>query len=68
MSQLEVDKEHPSPNRYHGKVNMSEIHEIGMDELCVMMGEGIDSVHEALIAGDYIEEVVNTACYLTTTW
>ena len=58
----------PFPNRYHGKVNESEIHEIGMDELCVMMGEGVDSVHEALIAGDNIEEVVNTVCYLTTTW
>ena len=49
------------PNRYHGEVNESEIHEIGMAELCNMMGEGVDNVYEALVAGDYIEEVVNTA-------
>ena len=32
-----------------------------MAELCNMMGEGVDNVYEALVAGDYIEEVVNTA-------
>ena len=51
----------PFPNRYHGEVNESKIHKIGMAELCHMMGKGMDNVYDALVAGDYIEEVINTA-------
>ena len=32
-----------------------------MPELCHMMGASVDNVYEALVAGDYIKEVVNTA-------
>ena len=51
----------PFPNRYQGKVNESEIQEMSMPELCHMMGASVDNIYEALVAGDYIKEVVNTA-------
>ena len=51
----------PFPNRYQGEVNESEIQEMSMPELCHMMGASVDNVYEALVAGDYIEEIVNTA-------
>ena len=50
----------PFPNRYQGEVNESEIQEMSMPELCHMMGASVDNVYEALVAGDYIEEIVNT--------
>ena len=49
------------PNRYQGEVNEADIQEISMPELCHMMGASVDNVYEALVAGDYIEEIVNTA-------
>ena len=49
------------PSRYQGEVNEADIQEISMPELCHMMGASVDNVYEALVAGDYIEEIVNTA-------
>ena len=49
------------PSRYQGEVNEADIQEISMPELCHMMGASVDKVYEALVAGDYIEEIVNTA-------
>ena len=49
------------PSRYQGEVNEADIQEISMPELCHMMGASVDKVYKALVAGDYIEEIVNTA-------
>ena len=49
------------PSRYQGEVNEADIQEISMPELCHMMGASVDNVYEALVTGDYIEEIVNTA-------
>ena len=49
------------PSRYQGEVNEADIQEISMPELCHMMGASVDNIYEALVAGDYIEEIVNTA-------
>ena len=32
-----------------------------MPELCHMMDASVNNVYEALVAGDYIEEIANTA-------
>ena len=43
--------------RYNGEINETDIHEMSMEDACFLVGEEEDRVYEALVAGDYIEEV-----------
>ena len=44
-------------SRYNGEINESDIHEMSMEDACFLVGEDEDKVYEALVAGDYIEEI-----------
>ena len=43
--------------RYNGEINEADIHEMSIEDACMMTGEGVDTIYEALVIGDYIEEV-----------
>ena len=43
--------------RYNGEINETDIHEMSMADACILTGAGVDTVYEALVIGDYIEEV-----------
>ena len=43
--------------RYNGEINEADIHEMSMEDACMLTGAGVDTVYEALVIGDYIEEV-----------
>ena len=43
--------------RYNGEINETDIHEMSMEDACFLVGEAEDKVYEALVAGDYIEEI-----------
>ena len=42
--------------RYNGEINEADIHEMSMEDACILTGAGVDTVYEALVIGDYIEE------------
>ena len=43
--------------RYNGEFNETDIHEMSIGDACMLTGSGVDTVYEALVIGDYIEEV-----------
>ena len=43
--------------RYNGEINETDIHEMSIEDACMLIGEEVDKVYEALVIGDYIEEV-----------
>ena len=43
--------------RYNGEINEADIHEMSITDACILTGAGVDTVYEALVIGDYIEEV-----------
>ena len=43
--------------RYNGEINETDIHEMTIEDACMLTGAGLDTVYEALVIGDYIEEV-----------
>ena len=43
--------------RYNGEINEADIHEMSMEDACFLTQETEDKVYEALVIGDYIEEV-----------
>ena len=43
--------------RYNREINETDIHEMAIEDVCMLTGAGIDAVYEALVIGDYIEEV-----------
>ena len=43
--------------RYNGEINETDIHKMSMEDACFLTGEEVDRVYEALVIGDYIEEV-----------
>ena len=43
--------------RYNGEINETDIHEMSIEDACFLVGENEDRVNEALVVGDYIEEV-----------
>ena len=51
----------PMWTRHNGEVNESDIHEICINDICLILNQEVDTVYDALLAGDYIEETVNLA-------
>ena len=43
--------------RYNGEINEADIHEMSMEDACFLTQEPEDKVYEALVIGDYIEEI-----------
>ena len=43
--------------RYNGEINEADIHEMSMENACFLTQEPEDKVYEALVIGDYIEEI-----------
>ena len=43
--------------RYNGEINEADIHEMSMEDACLLTQEKEDKVYEALVIGDYIEEI-----------
>ena len=43
--------------RYNGEINETDSHEMSIADACILTGAGADTVYEALVIGDYIEEV-----------
>ena len=43
--------------RYNGEINEVDIHEMSMKDVCLLTQEKEDKVYEALVIGDYIEEI-----------
>ena len=43
--------------RYNGEINETDIHEMSMEDACFLTQEPEDKVYEALVIGDYIEEI-----------
>ena len=43
--------------RYNGEFNEADIHEMSMEDACMLTGAGVDTVYEALVICDYIEEI-----------
>ena len=42
--------------RYNGEINEADIHEMSMEDVCLLTQAPEDKVYEALVIGDYIEE------------
>ena len=42
--------------RYNGKIDEADIHKMSMEDACILTGAGVDTIYEALVIGDYIEE------------
>ena len=43
--------------RYNGEINETDIHEMSIEDACLLTQETEDKVYEALVIGDYIKEV-----------
>ena len=43
--------------RYNGEINEADIHEMSMEDVCLLTQAKEDKVYEALVIGDYIEEI-----------
>ena len=43
--------------RYNGEINEADIHEMSMEDVCFLTQAKEDKVYEALVIGDYIEEI-----------
>ena len=49
-------RSNPTNSRYRGEVNECEIDEIGMTDLATIIDQDEETIYEALVYGDYIDE------------
>ena len=52
------DKSSIRHRRYNSEINETDIHEMTIEDACMLIGNvEIEEVYEALVLGDYIDEV-----------
>ena len=54
-------RNNPISSRYRGEVNECEIDEIGMNDIVSIIDQDAETVYEALVYGDYIDETQHFA-------